>query len=723
MSQAELSGADAVAFDNAPSVVAPQGDLGSDLARLAQWQARNDDFLAVALRWLRLCLKRHIQQLSTEQLNADDGAGRIHDLPANTEGLEGLEGLAVINKEIAHAAERMAQLGQHAPLPALPLLAQQFGLSQFEQETLLLCTAMELDTRMAAFCAQAQQDPNRPYPTFALAMMLFANPAWEVLSPERPLRFWRLLEIHQPGVQPLTTSALRVDERILNFLKGLNYLDDRLRPLLMPFMQPVRHSELPPSQEEAVTSILQQLGRSQQTGDIPIIQLTGIDSAGKQLIAQRVARELAIHLERLPIGLLPAEMADLETFARLWQRESILMPVALYVDAHELEINGRQEGEQRNDTSTLQRFLIRSQGIFFVSRREAGADLGTDVFTVAVDKPSPQEQRSAWSQALAGRAGNFPMQLAGQFNLNISTIEQIVQRSTEESGTNGHIPQRLLWDACLVHTAPRLDLLAQRLHPKATWDDIVLPPETETTLRQIAGQVHHRMMVYDNWGFRDKRSRGLGINALFAGDSGTGKTMAAEVLANDLRLNLYRIDLSGVVSKYIGETEKNLRRLFDAAEDGGGILFFDEADALFGKRSEVKDSHDRYANIEVNYLLQRMESYSGLAILATNMKSALDEAFMRRLRFIINFAFPGQRERKVIWQRVFPPQTPLDDLDYERLARFNLTGGAINNIALNAAFMAAQNAESVSMPILLEATRTEYRKLDRPIKEADFQWE
>jgi SpoVK/Ycf46/Vps4 family AAA+-type ATPase len=199
--------------------------------------------------------------------------------------------------------------------------------------------------------------------------------------------------------------------------------------------------------------------------------------------------------------------------------------------------------------------------------------------------------------------------------------------------------------------------------------------------------------------------------------------MAAEVLANELRLNLYRIDLSAVVSKYIGETEKNLRSLFDAAENGGTILFFDEADALFGKRSEVKDAHDRYANIEVNYLLQRMEAYGGLAILATNMKSALDPAFMRRLRFVIHFPMPGPSERKLIWQKAFPPGTPARNLDFERLTRLNLTGGNIHNIALNAAFLAAHASQPVTMPLVLEAARTEYRKLERPINEADFRWQ
>lgn len=228
--------------------------------------------------------------------------------------------------------------------------------------------------------------------------------------------------------------------------------------------------------------------------------------------------------------------------------------------------------------------------------------------------------------------------------------------------------------------------------------------------------------MYDQWGFSEMMNRGFGITALFAGESGTGKTMAAEVLANDLRLSLYRIDLSAVVNKYLGETEKNLRKLFDAAERGGSILFFDEADALFGKRSEVKDSHDRYANIEINYLLQRMEAFSGLAILATNMKGALDSAFMRRLRFVVNLPFPGIKERKLIWQKALPPQTPTANLDFERLARMNISGGNIHSIALNAAFIAVQDGQTVTMPILLTAARAELRKLEKPINEAEFRF-
>lgn len=259
-----------------------------------------------------------------------------------------------------------------------------------------------------------------------------------------------------------------------------------------------------------------------------------------------------------------------------------------------------------------------------------------------------------------------------------------------------------------------LDRFTRRIDAKAEWDDLVLPPEQIALLKQIADQVALRDQVYKAWGFREKMTRAFGISALFAGESGTGKTMAAEVIANVLELDLYRIDLPAVVSKYIGETEKNLRRLFNAAQDREIILFFDEADALFGKRSEVKDSHDRYANIETGYLLQRMESYRGLAILATNLKSSVDTAFVRRLRFVVDFPRPDATLREEIWRKVFPRLTPVHgDLDYQRLAELELTGGSIQNVALEAAFGAAQQGSPVTMPLILAAATTELKKLER----------
>jgi SpoVK/Ycf46/Vps4 family AAA+-type ATPase len=277
-----------------------------------------------------------------------------------------------------------------------------------------------------------------------------------------------------------------------------------------------------------------------------------------------------------------------------------------------------------------------------------------------------------------------------------------------------------LWQVCCEQTAGQLENLAQRVEPCYDWDDIVVPAGVLRQLKEIASQVAHRHLVYQGWGFARKLHRGRGISALFSGPSGVGKTMAAEVLAHHLKLDLYRIDLAGVVSKYIGETEKNLRSVFDAAERSGAILLFDEADALFGKRSEVKDSHDRYANIEVNYLLQRMEEYRGLAILATNMKAALDSAFMRRLRFIVEFPFPDALQRRELWSKVFPPAAAVDGLDFATLSRLEITGGNVRNIAVNAAFLAAGEGRSIAMEHVMRAARREYTKIDRLIMDAEF---
>jgi SpoVK/Ycf46/Vps4 family AAA+-type ATPase len=364
----------------------------------------------------------------------------------------------------------------------------------------------------------------------------------------------------------------------------------------------------------------------------------------------------------------------------------------------------------------------RGGGVMFLDAREPWSELGRESVAFDIAKPTPAEQQAVWSDVLGADSGAQPARLAGHFNFNAATIRKIaVSACTEAAGEPTKLG-KALWSESLRCARPTLDQLAQSVEPKARWQDLEIPANEKSLLRQIIDQVKCRSAVYDEWGFRERMNRGLGISVLFAGESGTGKTMAAEVIANELGLLIYRIDLSAVVSKYIGETEKNLRKLFDAAEDGGAILFFDEADALFGKRSEVKDSHDRYANIEINYLLQRIEAFRGLAILATNMKASLDVAFLRRLRLIVNFPFPGPAERMAIWQNVFPARTPTGALDFQRLARLNLTGGSIHNIALNAAFSAAAAGTPVSMQLLLEGARTEFRKLEKPINEADFRW-
>lgn len=665
------------------------------------WLEENNRYLWASLRWLRLRLQRLAPVGTTEGVTASGATG-----PRLDDQLE----------EAAATREAAANMD---PPPALVLLAQRFGLSEFERDTLLLGAAIEFDPDFDSLCGHAQGSTARSYPSFGLALTAFDSPSWDALSPHRPLRHARLLEINQPGAVALASSPLRADERIVNFLKGLNVLDDRLAVLVYPLEESARDG-VATSQQEIVEGILQRWREAAAQSVWPVAQLVGTDPGSKLAVASQVCTTLNRRLYRLGAEALPAQVGEVETLARLWQRESFLLPVALYADAENVD------GSPTDASIAMQRFLSREVGLVFVGVRDTPLRLACSNFVLDVAKPTGTEQRQAWLAALGSASGEedsdaIAQALSGQFSLNLQEIQSAAKTAAKAPVKDGTLPERL-WEACRGLTRPRLDLLAQRLEPKATWDDLVLPTEAANLLRQIASQVRDRHLVYNDWGFSRKMNRGFGISALFAGESGTGKTMAAEVIANDLHLSLYRIDLSAVVSKYIGETEKNLRKLFDAAEQGGAILFFDEADALFGKRSEVKDSHDRYANIEINYLLQRMEAFSGLAILATNMKTALDLAFMRRLRFIVTFQFPGIKERRIIWQKALPPETPKAELDYDRLARLNITGGNIHSIALNAAFMAAHGGRTVTMPILLEAARSEFLKLSRPVNETEFHW-
>jgi SpoVK/Ycf46/Vps4 family AAA+-type ATPase len=610
----------------------------------------------------------------------------------------------------------LAEAETWEPPPALVLLGRQFGLSLFERSVLLLSAAVELDTRIPALCARAQDDAAAPYPTFALALAMFDDASWDAISPLGALRYWRLVEVHQHGDQPVTTSPLRADERIINFLKGLNQMDERLSVLVRLLDTDQEPARVPRSQEEDARRVVQRVRQVVHAPRLPVIQLVGPDQPSKEAFASAVCAELGLVPYVLSSELLPQAVSELESLGRLWERETRLAPVALCLDVFEADPAGRD-----GQPSPVNRFLSRTDAVAILDTRDVWPGLSRATVVVDVAKPTAVEQQAAWEAAVGDRAQGAPPLLAGQFDLSLAAIEEVAQEAGEVEDDE-HTLHTRLWEGCLAASRPRLDALAERLEPMATWNDIVLPEQELALLWELASQVEQRSQVYDQWGFRRRMNRGLGISALFAGESGTGKTMAAEVLANHLRLNLYRIDLSAVVSKYIGETEKNLRRLFDAAEDGGAILFFDEADALFGKRSEVKDSHDRYANIEINYLLQRMEAYGGLAILGTNMKDALDQAFLRRLRFILRCPFPTAQQRRAIWERAFPAETPTDGLDFEFLARLNLTGGSVQSIALNAAFLAAGRRAPVTMELILGAARTEFRKLDRPVNENELSW-
>ncbi|KAM3101422.1 ATP-binding protein [Phormidesmis sp. 146-12] len=613
---------------------------------------------------------------------------------------------------IAQIRSRLCQLAQIETSPdfeaidptfgsALDRLSEIFGLSVFDREVLLLCAGMEFDSGWSALCAEAQGDSQLNYPTLGLALRLSFHSDWAGLLPTAPLRRWRLIEIG--GGNALTASPLRIDERILHYLAGLSHLDDRLST----FVESVQFNSDPiqPSHQQiaAQVSALWQ----QDFSSFPIMQLCGADPVSQQAIATTACHKLGLSLHRLNAELLPTDPNSLHLIQRLWEREAILTNSALL-------LNFSSDLLETEKGRSIIQFIETVRCPLVVMSRDRHHPRQRYLVTFEIPPLTRQEQYTIWQNALEDNAelnGTIET-LTSHFNLNATTIQTISRTAVNQT-------KNTLWNTCRIQARPNLDSLAQRIESDSEWTDLILPEREQQMLQDIAIQVRHRAKVYETWGFAEKGDRGLGISALFAGSSGTGKTLAAETLATELKLDLYRIDLSAVVSKYIGETEKNLRRVFDAAETGGVILLFDEADAIFGKRSEVKDSHDRHANIEVSYLLQRMEAYRGLAILTTNLKDSLDTAFLRRIRFVVQFPFPDAKQRADIWRQIFPTQTPTQGLDFDKLAKLTVAGGNIRNIALNAAFLAAEANQPVKMEHLVQAAKREYVKLERSIADSE----
>jgi hypothetical protein len=604
---------------------------------------------------------------------------------------------------------------------ALDDLCSYFNLSTFERNILLLCVGMEIDSQFEYLCAKAQGNAQRIYPTFSLALEIFPEADWSALTSEASLRRWQLLEI---GLgQTLTKCPLRIDDCILHYLMGQSYRDQHLTSLIKPLSAEAYHP-LPPSHQLLAKQLSATWLETADSSTLPILQLCGLDVSSKQVIATIACERLGLGLKVMSAHRLPTNSDQLNVLTSRWQRQAILSNSALLVDCDQLN------SADTARVNTISQLIESINTALIITSQERLTFLQSNLITFDVPKLTHSEQRAIWESTLGNAVTELNGQveaLVSQFNLSPPAIVAACAGAKgRRSAVEGESQEQnfslgtALWDICCTMARPRLDDLAQRIDSTASWDDLVLPEAQYKILRAMASHVRQRAKVYEEWGFAGKGGRGLGISALFAGASGTGKTIAAEVVARELKLDLYRIDLSAVVSKYIGETEKNLRRIFDAAEAGGAVLLFDEADALFGKRTQVKDSHDRHANVEVSYLLQRMEAYQGLAILTTNLKDSLDSAFLRRIRFIVKFPFPDASQRAEIWKRIFPNQTPTEGLDMNKLAKLSVAGGNIRNIALNAAFLAADSREPVRMKHILEAAKSEYVKLEKSLTEAEI---
>jgi hypothetical protein len=684
------------------------------------WATANRTYLLGELERLRLRLHAEVLR---RRADADDPLARYRQFVVSDSEAERLlrdgdaEPFADRTLDAADAelervqAERRRRLLEAGAAPALDALGECFELTSFERAVIRMTAAPELDPSFERIYAYVQDDLTSRRPRMHLALSLYGGTgldwlrAWDAFLPDAPLRRYALITVEPAD------GTLGVDARIRDYLLGINRLDERATEVLrqVPAARPA------PSQAELVVRVAQLAGGDGERAQRLPVNLLGPRGCGKHAVARAASERLGLELYELDRSLLRLDPADRAARLRLLEREAALLGLAFYLDA-------AASGED-GDTLPVADGTLRGLGapLFLGGTGRWLNEL--ELLSVHVPKPDRTEQRTLWRTALRGIGGSINGELddiAEQFDFGPEGIERAVRSARAHAPNGDWVSAEQLWNACRGQSSWTLDELAQRIEPCHGWDDIVLPDDVHAQLREIAAQVPNRAHVYGDWGFGTKLGRGRGIGVLFSGASGTGKTMAAEILAADLRLDLYRVDLAGVVNKYIGETEKNLRRLFDAAEEGGAILFFDEADALFGKRSEVRDSHDRYANIEVNYLLQRMESYPGLAILATNMKSLLDQAFARRLRFVVDFPFPDATGRTAIWRRVFPPEAEVDGLDLEFLSRLEIPGGNIKNVALNAAFLAASEHAPIRMTHVMAAAKREYAKIPKLVAEAEF---
>jgi AAA+ superfamily predicted ATPase len=677
-------------------------------------------------------------------------------------GLEAEEAhnYAEAEAKAARHAQLLADAARRQGQPAcLEQLALTFGLDRFELDTLLICLAPTLDLRYERLYAYLQDDVTRKRPTVNLVLDLLCAPdpvdrlpKLSRFAGDAPLFKYRLLRfVLEPGQvsPPLLGQALAVDETIAAWLLGRYQCRAELAlraTLLEPEVREVDGllaAEIWPTLEHALEVSQTNSARSNP----PALVFYGPDGASQlaaaRLLAGRLGRRLlVVNLSELVADGIPALRA-----LRLALRDARLataIPCLVGWDAC-LEGHGPHAAqgaapgpmEGNIPPADLLAEICAHPDLAIVAGRVGWQAEGIDrerIFLwLKFPLPAYGQRRALWQHFVTDLAsGSAPQRqtdalnvgaLAGQFQLTSGQIRDAVASARDRAAQRGDLLQdRDLLAAARAHSNPRLSSLARKITPRFTWTDIVLPEDQVVMLREIVATVRGRPLVLDEWGVGRKLASSSGVTMLFSGPPGTGKTMAAEVIAADLSLDLYKIDLSGIVSKYIGETEKNLERIFGEAQSSNAVLFFDEADAIFGKRSEVKDAHDRYANIEISYLLQRMEAYDGVTILATNLRANLDEAFTRRLQFAVDFPFPEEDYRLRIWQTLFPPDVPREpDLDFGLLARrFKLPGGNIRNIIVSAAYLAAADGGRVAMKHLLHGTRRELQKMGRLVNERDI---
>ena len=637
-----------------------------------------------------------------------------------------------LTTEIRRRTRRTLEEGTELRLVAL---SDRFGLERRHVDALLIAVAPEIDRRYERIYAYLQDDVTRTCPTVDLILQVLCRSEEDRLNARRlfsqrsPLRRNRLLWLPEEDGVALPSRVVTVDERIVDFLLGSDDVADDLADSAAISTPERRITAL--AVDEELRERLEKLSRTNRAaqGSDPLMAyFHGPYGSGKEAAAEALCAGDGIQLLTADAGAL-AGTDGLESL-ELLVREARLQGAALHVTNVDSFSSGaeaeRGGGENEADElAPILRELNGFDGRVFLTGVEPPAPRlqlrveNYEFATVHFPTPPYVRRKELWEDVDSLPESVDAADLAAKFRLTGGQIVDAV--STARNLADGRdLTAEALYRGCRAQSRETLDSLARKVEPSYTWEDIVLPPDKRDHLREVAAHIKHQGTVYSDWGFDDKFSLGNGINVLFTGPSGTGKTMAAEIIAGDAGLELYKIDLASVVSKYIGETEKNLGRIFDEAEDSDAILFFDEADALFGKRSEVRDSHDRYANVEVNYLLQRVEEHDGTVLLTTNFDGNIDDAFLRRIHLRVDFPPPGRELREEIWRTVFPDGTPVGGLDVDFLSTFEITGGNIKNIALTAAFLAADEGGTVEMEHVVRAARREFQKTGRLIDPEEF---
>jgi SpoVK/Ycf46/Vps4 family AAA+-type ATPase len=617
----------------------------------------------------------------------------------------------------------------------LARLARLFHLTAFEMDTLLVCVAPEIDRRYEKVYGYLQDDITQKRPTVGLVLDLLCRTDEERLAarpgfdPEAPLiryRLCRLTETAAGASVPLLSRALALDDRIVQLLLGYERVDARLAGSVRLFL-PDDSTPLvvDDSLVERMRAVALERSGNGVTESSTLFHLSGPPASGTRTIAEAVCRALGVPMIAADVNRLLSGSHPFADAIWLLAREAIVRSAALCLDEFDAILDDPVKSAQHL-RALLDAVRLASKVSFVLGDRPWIPETQTEdqsFFGIRVTLPDNAASRDLWeahARALPGVDADVDWNwIASRFRFGPDQVRDALSLVPNIARWRSTGPARITMadvnDACRTVGATRLTTLAQKVERRGRWDDIVLPARPQALLHELANEARYRSLVLGQWGFEKKLRLGAGLTSLFFGPPGTGKTMAAQIVASELELDLYRIDLSQVVSKYIGDTEKHLKEVFDDADATRAILFFDEADALFGKRSDVKDAHDRYANIEVGYLLQRLDEFEGIAILATNLRHHLDEAFVRRMRFIIEFSFPDEEQRLGIWQVTFPAEAPLGpDVDLRVLAReVRLAGGYIRNIALAAAFYAAGDGGVIRMSHLMRAAAREYEKLGR----------